>query len=1258
MKQPCGCCAGIEIVTPENEANRPGLGALVYRAGTYATFFETMLARMSTLYLDVPVSEGSSTLERLFPLAGLVQQAGSDPAKLATALTTRALTDPSIALCDAWATLADVLTFYQERIANEGFLRTAIERRSVLELARLVGYELRPGISASVYLAFTVMAGFNGIVPQGTRAQSVPGVGEKPQFFETYDDLPARDVWNDIGARLTRPQIITLASSPKTGDPVTIDQGTDATTRDTLYFAGIATNLKAGDALLLTAGDGPGEQALRFVESVNVQNDQKRTEVKLQVTAPGISGTGNPGQRAVQTLHATLQPYIADAATMFSGGDLAEQVAQILQDLLTAADALVNPKAADVGGLLPPVIPQLEEKHDVAVRRGFTRLEPWISDVINALTSLLPQILRLGDSQPATIRPITGIAEVVPPGLSRLFGIVDKLALAPSIQPANSFRLARSVPKLFAAESDIAPRLLATFKPAAAPTLYKGWGAIQTPAVPLKVYAMRTKAAPFGHNAPLMVSYTSSSNGGTTNTPSYSEWLVAEPPPGNPELEALDVPSLPTTHESNDVVSLDASYDKVLAGSWVAIDTSAVDATKTQILAQAPGIAYTRAGAVKTVARADYGMSGKTTRVPLTDPATGAETTWLNTDNANKGTEPDFVAIRQTVVYAQPEELALAEEPLDRDVEGHTVELDGLYDGLESGRWIIVSGQRTDITDVNSEVSSTGVVGSELVMISQVTQGPGKDSCKAIKLNAVPFSGIYSVATSATTGDLLIVGKPYPGLKDFLNTLPTPDAVNQEICDPVQLAPGLYANAYLPSADERQGIFHGFNPIDPDTNQPFPNQTIDPSRWDPNNPPDPNHPDAVYAWRISSLASGSDTLHTTLVLANDLAYTYDASTVTIYGNVVKATHGQTQGEVLGDGDSSQPLQTFALHQSPLTFLPVPTPSGAESTLTVRVNEVEWDEAPNLFVLGPKDREYITRTDDAGTTRVTTGNGVNGLRLPTGTANVKATYRSGTGQVGNVDALQISQMATQPLGVKGVINPLAAKGGADGDTRDQARRNVPIGTLALDRLVSVSDYADFARKFAGIGKASSRRLSDGRKTVVHLTIAGKDDIAIDQTTDLYKALQQALLAAGDPHQPLVIVTRRLKVLVMSAGVKVLPEYEWETVAANLRTTLLDLYSFDNRDLGQSAFLSEAVSAMQAVAGVEYVDMRVFDSVAETVTAAQLAALGTTLGPNSAVEADLAHVDPAATDPSQHIAPAELAILTPDIPDTLILTEITT
>ena len=57
----------------------------------------------------------------------------------------------------------------------------------------------------------------------------------------------------------------------------------------------------------------------------------------------------------------------------------------------------------------------------------------------------------------------------------------------------------------------------------------------------------------------------------------------------------------------------------------------------------------------------------------------------------------------------------------------------------------------------------------------------------------------------------------------------------------------------------------------------------------------------IFAWRIAGVASGNDTLHTNVVLANSLAYQYDSATVTIHGNVAHATHGQTQCEVLGDG---------------------------------------------------------------------------------------------------------------------------------------------------------------------------------------------------------------------------------------------------------------------------------------------------------------------------------------------------------------------
>src|SRR5256885_2274679 len=180
MKLSCGCCEGVEVLTPAKIWNRPGLSAIHYRVATHETFFETMQARLSSLFLDILTDQfdeqNQPITSRIYPLKDLHARDRSDPA---------------IALLDAWATVGEVLTFYQERIANEGYLRTATERRSILELARLVGYKLRPGVSASVYLAYTLEPDHTVPVPAGTRAQRVPGPRELPQSFGTSDSIAA-----------------------------------------------------------------------------------------------------------------------------------------------------------------------------------------------------------------------------------------------------------------------------------------------------------------------------------------------------------------------------------------------------------------------------------------------------------------------------------------------------------------------------------------------------------------------------------------------------------------------------------------------------------------------------------------------------------------------------------------------------------------------------------------------------------------------------------------------------------------------------------------------------------------------------------------------------------------------------------------------------------------------------------------------------------------------------------------------------------
>lgn len=217
----CGCCAGVTPLTPVDATQPPGQPALALRAGTHGRFRQSMLAGLA------------------------------DESALAN-LTTRASDDPAIALLDSWAAVLDVLGFYQERIGNENYLRTATERRSVLELARAIGYELHPGVAASTWLAFTLEtapgAPLETRIDIGARAQSVPGQDETAQTFETLEAIDAKARWNAL------PVLAAEAVPPRMG-------------LRTIYLAGTATRLQAGDALLVIGDErtkDPGNENWDF----------------------------------------------------------------------------------------------------------------------------------------------------------------------------------------------------------------------------------------------------------------------------------------------------------------------------------------------------------------------------------------------------------------------------------------------------------------------------------------------------------------------------------------------------------------------------------------------------------------------------------------------------------------------------------------------------------------------------------------------------------------------------------------------------------------------------------------------------------------------------------------------------------------------------------------------------------------------------------------------------------------------------------
>jgi len=244
----CGCCAGgRHDATTAGAWNAPGLGALQRRIARYPDALDRMIAGLS--------DEDRPALKQL---------------------TTRAPSDPSIAILDAWACLEDVLTFYDERIANEGYLRTATDRDALAGIAALVGYRPRPGVAASTFLAFEMDQGHDARLDAGIRVRSVPKPGEESQTFESIEDLEAREAWNKLFPQTRRPQLIPFE---------------EALTVETLWFAGQQTALSIGDAILLYYDEKPGHQVLRTVAELENEQDDP------------VDGRPGPSRTRVQLNH-------------------------------------------------------------------------------------------------------------------------------------------------------------------------------------------------------------------------------------------------------------------------------------------------------------------------------------------------------------------------------------------------------------------------------------------------------------------------------------------------------------------------------------------------------------------------------------------------------------------------------------------------------------------------------------------------------------------------------------------------------------------------------------------------------------------------------------------------------------------------------------------------------------------------------------------------------------------------------------------
>ncbi|MCX5047002.1 MULTISPECIES: putative baseplate assembly protein [unclassified Streptomyces] len=1251
MSHVCSCagaCGGHdERLAPAPPHNPPGRTALAYRVGEYGSFLTALLDRLAS---------------PAYPALG--------------GLTVRTPDDPAIGLLDAAAVLGDLLTFHSERIADEAYIRTADEHRSLVLLGRLVGHRPRPGVAAATHLAYTLERDPRAetlpvVIPRGARTHSVPAsADEESVTFETSRDLTARWDWNELTVRRRRPSLVT----PQ-----------DLERRSELFVEGTTNSLRTGDQLLFVFGEqAGGKRTLLPVGNVRIDRDDDITAITLPQSAP----------LTVKELVDEVRRWTAEPAAPGEPGDepptpqvpnprpvsrlIEDFEDQVLAPLRAALDGARTPE--QLASCLAEPVARLGEAQVLA--EPWEDVAAWFEQLQAVLAELAERALELAPAQssdesaaaggPLSAAPLGLVAPTRPSRTSKrpapLEGDARTAAFQALAAVLPALRARPPVPS--AATGAQLPgtdtvRLLAALNPGLG-ALYPAWRKAAAPTTaPLlrALLAMRVTAAPFGATAPLkpvqddkgrVIRSADWPLTGAVLTGMRVVYDTAGKAPVRAEFQYVEGNSsdqravtLPLTQQVSFALgpgqvdlSTRTAQDHDL--SWLTLPhsrTASGGGTAVPAGAQEPGV---------TVRLRD-GLPERTVFVSRPDDD-GLIHVGINNGTAHQislrpGATEQFthgeyeVSLRYTVGSTEPNvEVVIASKPapLNRRV----LQLDSVHTGITVGSWVAIQRPAKGAQDGIPGDPGLAFVTTQVVSARTAAYTNYGITGRGTELTlADPWLDEFDVLLSHIRDTTVYAAGEPLRLADE----PLGEDVHGNEIELAELYDGLGAGRLLVVTGERSDI--------PGTTGVPATEVVTVAAADAT--VDPQLP--------------GDRVHTSLTLTTGLAHRYRRETVRILGNVVEATHGESRQEAIGSGDSDRTNQTFALWQSPLTWLADDNPLGATPVLEIRVDGVLWHEVDSLAGRGPRERVYISGTASDGRTTVTFGDGVHGARLPTGHENVHARYRFGTGKAANVPADRLTQPLTRPLGVTAVTNPRPARGGSDADGPGLTRRTIPLAVSALDRLVSPADYEDFARSRAGIGRADARELFDGRRRVLHVTVAGTDDVPLDgdgRESDTLRALRGALTEYGDGSLTVRVDVREPVLLLVAARAKVAPDHAWEFVEPRLRQALLARLGYEGRELGQPARLSDLLAAAHTVPGVDYVDVDVFTGVPASATAEELAALLTDPGaPKASVPARRAtydekiHTVRAANGEtlseicaSQGIPLAELLRLNPDITDT--------
>jgi hypothetical protein len=155
--------------------------------------------------------------------------------RLAPEWADRSEADLGMVLLELFAYAGDHLSYLQDRVALEGFVRTATQSESVRRLLKLIDYHVDPGFAAEADLLVQCVGSSPLFLPAGFRVTTEPAKNAEPVIYETVTDA------------ILYPSLSTIA--------LAVDAPSSPDRRQAVLAANLSGDLQPGASLLFQQGD-------------------------------------------------------------------------------------------------------------------------------------------------------------------------------------------------------------------------------------------------------------------------------------------------------------------------------------------------------------------------------------------------------------------------------------------------------------------------------------------------------------------------------------------------------------------------------------------------------------------------------------------------------------------------------------------------------------------------------------------------------------------------------------------------------------------------------------------------------------------------------------------------------------------------------------------------------------------------------------------------------------------------------------------